>query len=93
MITVALAEIFERDLNKVKQEISSYTDEKAIWKTIEGISNSAGNLALHICGNLRHFVGNTLGNSGYIRQRDLEFSSKDIPIKPINIAQTKTRFA
>ena len=79
MITVALAEIFERDLNKVKQEISSYTDEKAIWKTVEGISNSAGNLALHICGNLRHFVGNTLGNSGYIRQRDLEFSSKDIP--------------
>ncbi|WP_366795290.1 DinB family protein [uncultured Chryseobacterium sp.] len=43
------------------------------------MANSAGNLALHLVGNLSHFVGAILGNSGYIRNRELEFSLKDVP--------------
>ena len=45
------------------------------------VKNSAGNLCLHICGNLQHFIGATLGNSGYIRKRDAEFSRKNVPAK------------
>ena len=43
------------------------------------MSNSAGNLALHLIGNLNHFIGATLGNSGYVRQREVEFSQKNSP--------------
>jgi hypothetical protein len=43
----------------------------------DGISNSAGNLCLHLIGNLNHFIGATLGNTGYVRNREQEFSSKE----------------
>ncbi|MFN8322082.1 MAG: DinB family protein [Chitinophagales bacterium] len=74
-----LAELFERDLLKLKEEISLYTEEKSMWIVKNGIHNSAGNLCLHLLGNLNHFIGATLGHSGYVRQRELEFSKKDIP--------------
>ena len=50
-----------------------------MWIVKNGIHNSAGNLCLHLLGNLNHFIGATLGHSGYVRQRELEFSKKDIP--------------
>ena len=78
MFTETLIKIFKRDLNKLKKELESYSDEKRLWLLNKEISNSAGNLALHIVGNLNHFVGATLGNTGYMRQRDLEFSLKNI---------------
>ena len=70
---------FERDLNKLIEEISLYKSEEDIWKIKEGISNSAGNLTLHLVGNLKHFIGTTLGKTGYVRERDKEFSEKNIP--------------
>lgn len=73
-----LQSLFKRDLNKLRTEIDSYQDEVNIWKTDKNISNSAGNLCLHLIGNLNHYIGMTLGNSGYIRNRELEFSLKDI---------------
>lgn len=75
----SLQSLFTRDLNKLKTEIESYQNEENIWKTDNNISNSAGNLCLHLVGNLNHYIGATLGNSGYIRNRDLEFSLKNIP--------------
>jgi hypothetical protein len=83
MIKKALLEIFERDLGKLKEEISLYTNENNLWKTEKQISNSAGNLALHLIGNLNHFIGATLGNTGYVRERDKEFSDKNIPVQNI----------
>jgi uncharacterized damage-inducible protein DinB len=68
------AEIFERELNKLIEEIKLYPDEASVWMISEGIKNSGGSLCLHICGNLQHFIGNVLGNSGYVRNRDREFS-------------------
>ena len=56
-----------------------YKNEEDVWKIKEGISNSAGNLTLHLLGNLNHFIGATLGNTGYVRERDKEFSLKNIP--------------
>ena len=75
----SLQSLFARDLNKLKTEIESYQDERNLWKTDKNISNSAGNLCLHLVGNLNHYIGATLGHSGYLRIRDLEFSLKDIP--------------
>ncbi len=79
MITESLQSLFIRDLTKLKTEIEAYQNEETIWKTDKNISNSAGNLALHLVGNLSHFVGAVLGNSGYIRNRELEFSLKNVP--------------
>ena len=78
MVIDNLIEFFERDLLKVRAEIDLYEKESDLWVIREGISNSAGNLALHLVGNLNHFIGATLGNSGYIRQRDEEFALKNI---------------
>jgi hypothetical protein len=79
MIKQPLALIFERDLNKLKEEINLYKEESNLWKIEKNISNSAGNLALHLIGNLNHFIGAVLGNTGYVRERDKEFSSVNIP--------------
>jgi len=79
MLIETLQRLFTRDLNKLKSEIELYRNEKNIWRTDEGIANSAGNLCLHLIGNLNAYIGAELGNTGYIRQRDLEFSLKDIP--------------
>ncbi len=81
MLTENLAVLFERDIEKVKKEISSYTAESKLWLTAPQISNSGGNLCLHLLGNLQHYIGGVLGNSGYIRNRPEEFSQKNIPAK------------
>jgi uncharacterized damage-inducible protein DinB len=79
MIVQTLKTIFKRDLNRLKQEIELYPNESQIWKIQKGITNSAGNLCLHLIGNLNTYIGNTYGNSNYVRNRELEFSLKDIP--------------
>jgi len=65
-------------LDYVKEEISLYKNEEDIWRLAGKISNTPGNLCLHICGNLNHFFGATLGNTGYVRDRDMEFSRKNV---------------
>ena len=83
MINSDISQILERDLNKLKEELLAYPDAGMIWLLIPGISNSAGNLALHLAGNLRHFIGAELGHTGYIRDRDKEFTQKDVPLPDI----------
>lgn len=78
-MTDSLIQLFKRDLTKLKVEINSYKNESNLWIVDKEILNSAGNLCLHLVGNLKTFIGANLGNTGYIRQRDLEFSLKNIP--------------
>ncbi len=70
----SLAAVFIKDLNKLKEEVLSYDSEDLLFKKAEGITNSGGNLAMHLTGNLRHFIGSVLGQSGYVRNRDEEFN-------------------
>lgn len=79
MITESVRSLFNRDLYKLKTEIESYQKEENLWKIDKSIANSAGNLCLHLVGNINHFIGAQLGNTGYIRHREQEFSLKDIP--------------
>jgi hypothetical protein len=74
---------FEQNFNKLKVEIEAYPDEKSIWKVAPGITNSAGVLACHLIGNMNHFIGHVLGDTGYIRDRELEFSIKNLPREEI----------
>jgi len=79
MLTNILKTLYTRDLTKLRQEISLYNNESIIWTTDKAIPNSAGNLCLHLVGNLNTYIGAVLGNSGYVRNRDLEFSLKGVP--------------
>ena len=79
MLLETLIKLFKRDLNKLKTEIELFKDETNLWLINKDVTNCAGNLCLHLVGNLNAFIGAELGNTGYIRQRDLEFSLKDVP--------------
>jgi len=79
MLIETLITLFKRDLNQLVVEIESYKDEKKLWLVHKEVSNSAGNLCLHLIGNLNTFIGAEFGNTGYLRQRELEFSLKDVP--------------
>lgn len=79
MLRKVLVEIYERDLDKLRTEITSYGNENDLWKTADGISNSAGNLCLHLTGNLKHYFGAVLGETGYVRDRDAEFANTNVP--------------
>lgn len=74
-----IAATFARDLKSLKREIAAYPNERDLWKTVPGISNTGGNLALHLAGNVRYFIGAVLGANGYIRDRNAEFTRRDVP--------------
>jgi uncharacterized damage-inducible protein DinB len=75
----ALIHLYQRDLTVLYQEIEKFSTETQLWQTVDGITNSSGNLALHLLGNLNTYFGKNLGNTGYVRNRPAEFADKDIP--------------
>lgn len=79
VLITSVSKIFDRDLSVLEKEISLYQSEESIWQIQKEIKNSAGNLCLHLCGNLQYYIGTILGNTGYVRNRELEFSAKHIP--------------
>ncbi len=86
---------FDLHLEQLHQEILAYSREENLWKVAPGISNSAGNLCVHLWGNLNHFIGHTLGDTGYVRNRPREFSIKDLPRTQLlqEIAETRQMLA
>ena len=83
--------LFNRDLKRLHKEIEAYSDEAVLWQKAEGISNSAGNLCLHLVGNLSEYIGRQLGEIPYTRNRPLEFSATDIPQKELLMMVQKTQ--
>lgn len=79
MMIDALCRCLCRDLDTLAAELRAYPDDASVWALPAGAPNSAGTLTLHLAGNLRHFIGASLGRTGYVRQRELEFSTRDVP--------------
>lgn len=79
MLQEILIELYQRDLDTLKGEIEAFVNDEDVWRTGGEIKNSAGNLTLHVIGNLKHFIGAVLGGSGYVRNRDEEFASRGVP--------------
>ncbi len=71
-----LSKSFARDLDTLGREVALYPDDASLWAERPGLPNTGGNLALHLTGNVRHFIGMTLGSSGYVRNRDHEFAAR-----------------
>jgi hypothetical protein len=78
LLVNSLRVVLLRDLRSLDDQIAAYPDDESVWTTAPGISNSAGNLTLHLVGNLRHFFGATLGGSAYVRDRAAEFSASGL---------------
>jgi uncharacterized damage-inducible protein DinB len=79
MLVAAAAAILDRDLQTLAREVAAYPDERALWETPPGIANSGGTLAVHLAGNIRHYLGAKLGGTGYVRDRTAEFTSRNVP--------------
>lgn len=95
MLQKVLLEIFDRDLANLKTEVEAYANEGDLWRVEGQIANSAGNLCLHLIGNLRYFFGAVLGATGYVRDRDAEFSLESVPrarlLEEIELAKAEVR--
>jgi hypothetical protein len=74
-LTVALV----RELEGFKRELALFPDDETVWTASSGVTNSAGNLALHVAGNLQYFIGTVLGGTAYVRNRELEFGQRSGP--------------
>jgi uncharacterized damage-inducible protein DinB len=79
LLITTVRELMLRDLAKLRNEIEAYPTNESLWIISGDIKNPAGNLCLHLCGNLQHYIGAVLGKSGYVRNRDAEFSTRSLP--------------
>jgi uncharacterized protein DUF664 len=74
-----VAVILDRDLRALRREVEAYPDEQQLWRMLPGVSNCAGTLALHLAGNLQHYLGAKFAATGYVRDREAEFARRDVP--------------
>jgi uncharacterized damage-inducible protein DinB len=78
MIVQTIQEILVKNILKLREEIDAYQNEEKLWHKEKDIANPAGNLCLHLVGNLNTYIGVALGTSQYVRNRDLEFSQSGL---------------
>ncbi len=93
MVSDWLDRVIVRDLESLCRQLEAYPNERDIWRLVPGVENSAGTLALHLAGNLQHYVGARLGGSGYVRDREAEFSRRDLPREEVLQALEDARSA
>ncbi|HEX3232940.1 MAG TPA: DinB family protein [Gemmatimonadales bacterium] len=79
MLVSTVAAIVDRDLKAAQRELDAYPDERQIWQAAPGMANTGGTLALHLAGNLQHYIGARLGGTSYLRDRSAEFARRDVP--------------
>lgn len=85
MLNNILSTLYERDIRRLIEEITLFKSEENLWITQGSVKNPSGNLALHIIGGLNFYFGTTLAHTGYVRNRDLEFSQKGVKRKDLTI--------
>jgi hypothetical protein len=90
-MTDAFRQVILRELGTLARELGAYPDEQQIWTPVAGLPNTAGTLALHLVGNLEHFIGAVLGHTGYVRDRDAEFARRDVPRAELLALVPRTR--
>lgn len=92
MKPTGLRTLYHRDLRNLRKEIAAFP-EMDLWRTTNGVANSAGNLCLHICGNLRHYIGHIMGGDEYERDRRKEFSIKGLSKEDLLVQVDETTIA
>ncbi len=80
LATAALIEELQHLRDEVRQLADPLQEDK-LWAKPTQPGNSIGHLILHLTGNLNHFVGAHLGKTGYVRDREREFTETSLPPK------------
>lgn len=83
-----LAALYRRDLARLVRQLDALDDAR-LWQVLPGVTNSAGNLLLHLNGNLREFVGRQIGGVPYVRDRPREFAATGVPRAEMTAALTE----
>lgn len=78
MLLEDLKAIYLREVATLGRELDLYPDDASVWTELPGLPNSAGTLFLHLTGSLQYFFGAALGKSAYVRDREAEFSKRDV---------------
>jgi uncharacterized damage-inducible protein DinB len=68
----------ERLHDEVRKTADALSDQQ-LWQKPVQPGNSVGHLILHLTGNLNHFVGAQIGKTGYVRDREREFTETSPP--------------
>jgi hypothetical protein len=68
-------------LRDATRDLAAPLDERQFWTRPLEPGNSFGHLVLHLTGNLSWFVGAQLGDTGYLRDREREFTEANPPSK------------
>jgi hypothetical protein len=76
-ISTEFAALFTRDLARLARQLDAF-DDAHLWQVLPGVTNAAGNLMLHLNGNLRAFIGLQIGGVAYVRDRPREFSATNV---------------
>ena len=97
MLVESVAAILDRDLQALGREVEAYPDDDTLWHLPEGITNSGGTLVLHLTGNIQHFLGARLADTGFVRDRPAEFSARGVPraalVRQVEAARSAVRSA
>jgi hypothetical protein len=97
MLLADVAAILDRDLRTLAREVEAYPDERDLWRLPPGVPNSGGTLALHLAGNIRHYLGARIAGTGYVRDRPAEFAKRNVPraelLEQIEAARAAVRAA
>lgn len=89
-LAASVAALLARDLAAFRRSLAGYPDDASVWAPGAGLPNSAGTLALHVAGNLRHFIGAVLGGSAYVRRREEEFTARGLPRAELDALLART---
>ena len=61
------------------RELAMPMSETQFWTKPFPYGNSFGHLVLHLTGNLNYYIGAQIANTGYVRDREREFTQADPP--------------
>jgi len=78
MITTFLIDLYSRELEQLKTEILAVEADELLWKQSDSQTPAVGNTCLFIAGTLQHFIGNMIGDTGYIRNKEAEMKARNL---------------
>lgn len=82
MSDLLVIQLSVRDIEERAEEFIEMIEPlsaEQLWFSDEVVVNSIGTLARHMTGNFNHFFGAGFLKNGYVRNREQEFSERDIP--------------
>jgi uncharacterized damage-inducible protein DinB len=79
-VSAGLAAYYQYIAQHLHKWVDPLSDEQ-FWQNPYQYGNSVGHLVLHLTGNLNYYIGARIAETGYVRDRDREFTDKQPPPK------------